>query len=312
MNDHEDIFLSHINRYYPITNLRKKIKCLFHNENTASLGFFKKNNQWHYKCFGCGKSGNIYSFLMSLYNIEFKEAAALVNKENSFIPKRKYFIPEFSIKPKEDIDIVPTPVSFNKFAYEFFDYWHIKKTIAESLGWIQCDRYSIIKYADKNITDIKVYKPDTLCFAIITNDISLNHKRCKIYTPDSNPKIFGNTNINTLIMPNIALPENPIFCYTGGMKDCAVFNSLELPIIGVSTNSENVIGNPSDLPGIKVCLMDNDKAGIAAEAKYLNCGIESLSILYKYLDYKDLALCALNDINLTKQIIYNEYKRIIN
>lgn len=312
MNDFEDIYLLHINRYYNITSLRKKIKCLFHNENTASLAFFKKDGQWMFKCFGCGVSGNIYSFLMKLYSIDFKEALIMTKQHyNQFIPVRKYDISQFSVKPVEEIDIIPQATDFTKAALNFFDEWSISKSALESLGWIQCKYYSIVKYVDHKIIDIRISTPESLCFAIITKDIAVMHPRCKIYTPDHHPKMFGNTNAKTLIIPDMIIPDNPVFCYTGGMKDCAVFNSLKLPMIGVSTNSENVIGSPDDLPGIKVCLMDNDEAGKKAEEKYNAKGIKSLSKIYSIANGKDFALCVKNNKQQVINYINNEYQRII-
>ena len=46
-------------------------KCPFHlGDNTASLKIYKDS----FYCFGCGKSGDIFSFLQEYHNITFKEA----------------------------------------------------------------------------------------------------------------------------------------------------------------------------------------------------------------------------------------------
>lgn len=44
--------------------------CPFHNEKTASLSI--KDN--HYKCFGCGRYGNVIDFAMEYFSISFKDA----------------------------------------------------------------------------------------------------------------------------------------------------------------------------------------------------------------------------------------------
>jgi hypothetical protein len=46
--------------------------CPFHNEKTPS--FHVHPDKQRFKCFGCGKSGSIFDFVMNLQNIDFSEA----------------------------------------------------------------------------------------------------------------------------------------------------------------------------------------------------------------------------------------------
>lgn len=46
--------------------------CLWHNEKTASLKYYKKENHVH--CFGCQKGGDVVDVVMALTNCSFKEA----------------------------------------------------------------------------------------------------------------------------------------------------------------------------------------------------------------------------------------------
>jgi twinkle protein len=50
--------------------------CPFHNERTPSFTVFKENNS--YKCFGCGKSGDVFSFIKETKNISFIESVKMV------------------------------------------------------------------------------------------------------------------------------------------------------------------------------------------------------------------------------------------
>jgi|GEM_PF-6631729 len=50
----------------------EKMKCIFHNENTASLSINKKTG--NFKCFGCGKSGSIFDLYAEVNNISKKES----------------------------------------------------------------------------------------------------------------------------------------------------------------------------------------------------------------------------------------------
>lgn len=50
--------------------LSNKVKCLFHNDKTASLHIFTKNNTWY--CFGeCNKGGSVIDLYMKLNNCNF-------------------------------------------------------------------------------------------------------------------------------------------------------------------------------------------------------------------------------------------------
>jgi len=62
----------------PYTELKKagsrlKALCPFHNERTPSFVVSKETQTFH--CFGCGKGGNIFTFLMEKENLSFQEAA---------------------------------------------------------------------------------------------------------------------------------------------------------------------------------------------------------------------------------------------
>lgn len=60
--------------------------CPFHNEKTAS--FCINADEQYYHCFGCGKSGNVISFLMENKRMEYAEAIEYLAKEyNMEIPE---------------------------------------------------------------------------------------------------------------------------------------------------------------------------------------------------------------------------------
>ena len=62
--------------------------CPFHNEKTGSFSVNK--NMQIYKCFGCGKAGNVFTFLMEYDNLNFGEAVKeLADRAGIALPERE-------------------------------------------------------------------------------------------------------------------------------------------------------------------------------------------------------------------------------
>lgn len=63
--------------------------CPFHNEKTPSFSVHATRQFYH--CFGCGASGDVFSFVQKVENITFPEAVrALATKLNIPLPQREY------------------------------------------------------------------------------------------------------------------------------------------------------------------------------------------------------------------------------
>jgi len=101
--------VSFISEYLPLKKMGRNFKanCPFHNEHTPSFIISPERQIWH--CFGCGKGGDAFTFLMEYENMEFPEAlralakkAGVTLRENSFqkneYSEKEKFIP-LIIKP---------------------------------------------------------------------------------------------------------------------------------------------------------------------------------------------------------------------
>jgi len=78
-----------VNSYLPLNKLRKGL-CPFHSEKTPSLSVHPSKKFW--KCFGCGVSGDVFTFIQKIEGITFIEAVELLANESGVsLPKSKKF-----------------------------------------------------------------------------------------------------------------------------------------------------------------------------------------------------------------------------
>ena len=90
--------------------------CPFHNEKTAS--FSVSQNKQMYHCFGCGVSGNVYTFIMKYENYSFPEAVkVLADRVGVELPRMEY-----SREQKERENKRARLLEVNREAAKFFYY----------------------------------------------------------------------------------------------------------------------------------------------------------------------------------------------
>lgn len=72
--------VSFISEFIPLKKAGRNFSanCPFHNEKTPSFMVSPERQRWH--CFGCGKSGDCYAFLMEYERMEFPEALRMLAK----------------------------------------------------------------------------------------------------------------------------------------------------------------------------------------------------------------------------------------
>ena len=104
-----------ISEYITLKKMGRNFKanCPFHSENTPSFVVSPERQIWH--CFGCGKGGDAFTFLMEYENMEFPEALrALAKKAGVTIKESSFKSGEYSEKEKI-FDI-------NNHALKFYHY----------------------------------------------------------------------------------------------------------------------------------------------------------------------------------------------
>ena len=109
----------------PLKNAGRHFKglCPFHNEKSPSFMVSPERQVWH--CFGCGKGGSIFDFLMEYEHIDFVEALeTLAEHAGVTLTKRAATSPEESLKEK--IYVV------NHLASEYYQYLLTKHPIGEA------------------------------------------------------------------------------------------------------------------------------------------------------------------------------------
>lgn len=89
-----------------------KTNCPFHNEKSPSFMVNPQRQIWH--CFGCGKGGDIYSFLMEYERLEFPEALSFLAKRAGIELVKKSR--SFSSSKKEKY------YEINRLALEYYHY----------------------------------------------------------------------------------------------------------------------------------------------------------------------------------------------
>lgn len=99
-----------------------KANCPFHSESTPSFMVSPERQMWH--CFGCGKGGDIYSFLMEYERVEFPEALRILAKRAGIELVSQQFSTGVSSK-KEQI------YQLNNIAKEFYHYVLTKHAVGK-------------------------------------------------------------------------------------------------------------------------------------------------------------------------------------
>ena len=161
-----------------------KALCPFHKEKTPSFLVSPTRQIWH--CFGCNLGGDIFTFVMKIENIEFKEALEMLAKKAGI--KLSYESSQARSQKQRLIDINKEAASFfeknlyqNKEVVEYLHQRGLKdETIKEfCLGWALDDWQALSGFLIK-----KGFKPEEIVAAGLAiskkEPIVINNKPQKV------------------------------------------------------------------------------------------------------------------------------------
>lgn len=140
--------VSFINEFVTLKKAGRNFKanCPFHTEKSPSFIVNPERQIWH--CFGCGKGGDVYSFLMEYERLEFPEALRILSKRTGIaLPERPGQIVQSSKKEKI--------YQINHLAREFYHFVLTKHSAGEKAR----------KYLEERGVTPKIIKTFMLGFA---------------------------------------------------------------------------------------------------------------------------------------------------
>ncbi len=117
--------VSLIQEYIPLKKMGRNFKanCPFHGEKTPSFVVSSERQIWH--CFGCGKGGDAYTFLMEYEHMEFPEALRILADKAGVTLINQHFDTGVSSK-KERL------YGLNRLACEFYHYLLTKHQLGKN------------------------------------------------------------------------------------------------------------------------------------------------------------------------------------
>jgi DNA primase len=130
-----------IQEYLPLkkAGVNFKTNCPFHGEKTASFMVSPERQIWH--CFGCGKGGDHFKFLMEKEGMDFKDALEVLAKKAGVVLKRsapkkdsRDKLYEINLKAQEFFQYILLKHPFGKGALDYLKKRGLTEVTIESFG----------------------------------------------------------------------------------------------------------------------------------------------------------------------------------
>lgn len=222
----------------------------FRVDKIPSFVIGSSRRHFRYKDFAMGDTGNCFTFVMQLYNINFNQALIQIVKDFNIshlfeINNNNYIINTSKAKfenPGKTLSIgeVTLKIKRKDFTQEDYDYWN---SYGISPSYLKLGRIVAISYYF--INDIP-YKADKFAYAYIEKKDNIT--TYKIYQPYSKYKKWiaggGKNNSSIWEMWHLLPEEGEELIITSSRKDAlAIIENLKMP--SVSLQAESII--PKDI-----------------------------------------------------------------
>lgn len=105
-----------------------KACCPFHKEKTPS--FIVNDKKQSYKCFGCGKGGDVYKFIQEIENVEFYDAVSILAKRLGIdIPKDNFYdkTENNNLKKLKEINLIAGRYYYRSLIHSDLPLSYLKK-----------------------------------------------------------------------------------------------------------------------------------------------------------------------------------------
>lgn len=168
-----------LSKYLQVKN-SGHVLCHFHKEKTPSM--FVDLKTGYYKCYGCGKAGDVFSYLMHKYHHSFNEVLRVIatDLKLSYINDSQVTIIN-DVKSYKNIRIKSKP-----FGEEELQYWQ-----SYGISKLTLNKYNVKAVEYYWVSDNR-FEPVDMCFAYC-----FNNYQYKIYRPfaDRARRFVCNTNV---------------------------------------------------------------------------------------------------------------------
>jgi len=225
-----------------------KVICPFHKDDTPSLSIRGKK----FKCFGCNSGGDIFDFIMKMYNVNFSGALNIILSKE--ITKKHRFQEETIVEEKSELTF-----KVSDYQSKHFEYWN----------QYSIEKSTLIKY---KVFPLKILlKGDYPLYVDYKDNLAFLYKfrrGYKVYIPLSKRFYSKGNCLQGINQINLS---DKTLVITKSLKDVMFFSTIG--INAISPASENTFISDSMMQYLisrfrVIINFDNDAPGIKASNYY--------------------------------------------
>jgi hypothetical protein len=250
-----------------LTGQSVKMKSLFnHKDTNPSFFIYYKDGKYKWKDFSTGFGGSDVNLVSEMYSLEYPETVQLIIKDYSvFLEKNKngYCLSPIVEENKYELSTVVTR-PWNNLDASYWLQYNVGSETLEKFNVKPIEHYAFI-CVDKPGFDVR----SNYMYGYYNS----SNQICKIYRPKSQDYKF--IKVRDYLQGTDQLEfKKPYLVICSSLKDAMCIDSMGYPVEVIAPDSENSIIRKEiiDLYKVKykaICtLLDNDKVGLEAMAKY--------------------------------------------